>query len=120
MTAEQRAEVEKIFEPLPNGKSVVEVEQIETAAGEVKIEVAPGFGTLNFLGHFCQKNFRERVLEALHAEATEDYFEAVKRGDMVRAQYVKRMMHIWMVAAMVRGAFGWVFGKLSFRVGTGD
>jgi len=106
------------------------LEQEATATEKIKesceppvieqIEIAPGFGMLHFLGHFCQKNFRERVLEALHAEALADYQEALKRGDLVRATTVKRMMHFWMVWAMIGGVISWVGGKLSLKIGSGE
>lgn len=84
----------------------------------VKVERAPGFGTRDFLGHFCQKNFRERVLEPLHAEALVDYQDALAKKDFSRAKHVRYMIYFWMLTTMLKGALSWVTGKLSFKVGT--
>jgi hypothetical protein len=86
-------------------------------AMERKIELAPGFALRDFLGHFCQKKFRERVLEALHAEAIADYQEAIANGNEIRAKSIRRMINVWLVMAMFGGMLAWVAGKLSFKVG---
>lgn len=84
------------------------------------LKSAPGFGMRDFLGHFCQKKFRENVLEAVHAEALVDYQEALARQDDIRAKYVRRMIYFWMIATMLKGAVGWVTTKFPLRIGTGD
>lgn len=58
---------------------------------------------LNFLGEHCPPKFRERVLEALHAEATEAYFEAIKAGNHRHAKRIKRMIKVWLIWAVVGG-----------------
>jgi hypothetical protein len=82
------------------------------------IERVPGFGLRDFLGHFCQKKFRERVLEALHAEAIADYQDAIANGNKTRANYIRKMINLWLLWAMFGGLLSWVAGKLSFKVGT--
>lgn len=82
------------------------------------IEQVPGFGLRDFLGHFCQKKFRERVLEAVHAEAIADYQDAIANGNKTRAKYIRKMIHVWLLWAMLGGLLSWVAGKLSFKVGT--
>jgi hypothetical protein len=134
-TSEQKAEFEAIATTTivysareVNEKFAPEVEKEPAPAVEKqvskpviqKIEIAPGYGTLHFLGRFCQKNFRERVLEALHSEAIADYEEALKRGDKAHATSVRYMMHVWMVGALFGGIIGWAFGKLSFKIGSGE
>lgn len=85
-----------------------------------QFEVPPGFKLAKFLGDHCPKNFRERVIEALHAENTEAYFQAVKTGDTAREKRIKRMMKYWLIWATISGVVSWAFGKLSLKVGSGD
>jgi hypothetical protein len=87
---------------------------------EVLLQPAPGFGMRDFLGHFCQKKFRENVLEAIHAEALYDYQEALAKKDFVRAKYVGRMIYFWMLSTMLKGAIGWVTTKFSMKLGSND
>ena len=88
----------------------------QKAEGKIaRIEVAPGFGFCRFLGHVCPKKYRERVLEAFHAEATKDYFDALKSQDHVRARMIKLCMYpqmAWQVlGALLSQLFAAVCGK---------
>lgn len=81
------------------------------------IERVPGFGLRDFLGNFCHKNFRERVLEALHAEAIADYQEALASGNKNRAKYIRKMIPLWLLLSMFGGLISWITGKLSYKIG---
>ena len=91
-----------------------------TCTERVSLRSAPGFGLRNFLGHFCQKKFRENVLEPCHAEALYDYQDALAKKDYVRAKYAGKMIYFWMIATMLKGAVGWVTTKFPLKFGTGD
>lgn len=82
------------------------------------IERVPGFGLRDFLGHFCQKKFRERVLEGLHAEAIADYQDALANGNLTRAKYIRKMIPVWLLLSMFGGLLSWIAGKLTLKVGS--
>lgn len=80
--------------------------------GTSKIEIAPGFGLLRFLGSIVPRSFRERELEALHADAIELYFEKLEAGEKWAALRVKWSMRAWMLWTVFGGAAGAVFSML--------
>ncbi|MDP3611520.1 MAG: hypothetical protein Q8R98_06695 [Rubrivivax sp.] len=86
----------------------------------LQLDVPPGFKLAKFLGDHCPKSFRERVIEGFHAENTEVYFLAIKSGDTVRANRIKRMMKFWLLWITFSGLISWAFGKLPFRMGSGE
>lgn len=101
---------------LPKRKIVI----VAKLAQKKVIARAPGFGFCRFLGHFCPKDFREEVLEALHADVLADYQAALASGDLTRARMISLMMYVWMVRSIAGGVIGWVFDKLAGRVISGS
>jgi hypothetical protein len=103
---------------LPKKKIVL----VTKVAQKKVIARAPGFGFCRFLGHFCPKDFREEVLDALHADVIADYQATLASGDHTRARMIGLMMYVWMVRSIAGGIVGWVFEKLAGRVvsGSGD
>lgn len=83
---------------------------------QLPIERVPGFGLRDFLGHFSRRNFRERVIEATHAELVEQYQETLASGDEKRAAIQKRMIVGWLLVATFKGAVASLISKLSFKV----
>lgn len=81
----------------------------------LKLEIAPGFKMLNFLSSICPKAFRERELDALHADSIELYFEKLRAGDKWGAKRVAIAMRFWMlwtvVGGVVTGVFSMIRGK---------
>jgi hypothetical protein len=74
--------------------------------GEIELEIAPGFGLLRFLGSVVPRSFRERELDALHADAIELYFEKLDARDKWGAWRVKWSMRFWMLWSVFGGALG--------------
>ncbi|MDR6886850.1 MULTISPECIES: hypothetical protein [Variovorax] len=93
---------------------------VSRVAKKIAIARAPGFGFCHFLGHFCPKDFREEVLEALHADALTDYQATLANGDHLRARIIALMMYIWMLQSILGGVLSWAFEKLVGRVASGD
>lgn len=69
-----------------------------------RVEVAPGYGLHRFLSSICPPKFRERELDALHADALVLYCETLKRGDKWGARRVRWSMTGWMLSAVFGGA----------------
>ena len=82
-----------------------------------QIEVAPGYGLCEFLGGFFRKSFREKVLEAVHAEMIAEYHEELASGNLVRAKRIRRMIPFWLLWSAIGGAIISLAGKFSFKVG---
>lgn len=84
-----------------------QAEQILLVKSIVKgaVETAPGFGMARFLGHFCTKNFRQNVLESMHAEMLADYYEHLEMKDFQRARWIKRLMGVHFLRALGTGFF---------------
>jgi hypothetical protein len=80
-----------------------------------KIERVPGFGLVEFLGHFSRQNFRERVLEATHADLIAQYEESLALGNEKRARIQKRMIVVWLLIATFKGALLGLLSKLSLK-----
>lgn len=57
------------------------------------IAAAPGFRFRRLVGYFCSKRTRDRVLEAYHAEAVQDFFDHLAKGDIWGARIVHIMMY---------------------------
>lgn len=77
-----------------------------------KIEIAPGYRLLRVLGSICPPSFRERELDALHADAIELYVEKLDAGDKWGAWRVKWSMRGWMLWTVFGGAAGAVFSMV--------
>ncbi|WP_397408487.1 hypothetical protein [Polaromonas sp.] len=104
-------------------KAAVAEASVSRAVGSLEglqLDVPPGFKLAKFLGDHCPKNFRERVIDGFHAENTEAYFLAVKSGDTVRANRIKRMMKYWLLWNTFSGLISWAFGKLPFKIGSSE
>ncbi|MCK4135732.1 hypothetical protein [Ralstonia pseudosolanacearum] len=71
---------------------------------EHKIEIAPGFRLHRLLGHICPPAFRERELDALHADALALYLEKLAAGDKWGALSVKWAMRGWLLWTVFGGA----------------
>jgi len=69
-----------------------------------KIETAPGYGLHRFLASICPKTFRERELDALHADAIALYLERLDEDDKWGAWRVKWSMRGWMLWTVFGGA----------------
>jgi hypothetical protein len=78
----------------------------------VKLARAPGFTFCRLIGHICSKTYRERVLEAFHAEVITDYTDALATGDLARA----RMIRICMYPQMAWQVFGALISQLASAV----
>lgn len=97
-------------------QSVVKTEAILGALSSerraVRLDRAPGFAFCRLIGHICPKRYRERVLEAFHAEVIADYTDALAKGDLARA----RMINICMYPQMTWQVFGALISQLASAV----
>jgi hypothetical protein len=73
-----------------------------------RIRIAPGFSFCRFLGYFCTKTTRERVLEAYHAEVVADWVEHVAQGQWFGALVIVTLMYPRMIML--------VFGSFALRL----
>lgn len=71
-----------------------------------RLEVAPGYGLYDFLSSICPPHFRERELDALHADAIQLYLEKLQAGDNWGAWRVKWAMRGWLLWTVFGGAAG--------------
>ncbi|MFS2035336.1 hypothetical protein ACEN8I_15045 [Polaromonas sp. CT11-55] len=117
-TSDKRKKTDK--SEIDKEPTVTEAPRVSRAPIVQKIEIAPGYGLLRFLGHFCSKKFRERVLEALHAESIAEYQEALKRKDKAGAISARYRMYVSMVRTVFGGAIDWAFGRFSLKIGSGE
>lgn len=76
------------------------------------VEVAPGFRFLKYCKYFCSKKFVERELAALHADAVENYYEALATGSKKEQFIAKYMIYIWMLGAIAGGLITSIAGFL--------
>lgn len=89
-------------------RSYLHLEKYDITAPAKKkspVEKAPGFGMARLLGHFCTKNFRQNVLESMHAEMLADYYEHLEKKDFQRARWIKRLMGVHFLRALGTGFF---------------
>ncbi|RRH80807.1 hypothetical protein EH244_29905 [Variovorax beijingensis] len=82
-----------------------------------KIEVVPGYGFGRLLGSFLPRKFREQVVEALLAEAMQDYYEACEAGDEARIKRLRYMVPVWLFCSVFAGAISTIFGALKASAG---
>lgn len=69
-----------------------------------RIEIAPGYSLHRLLGSICPPAFRERELDALHADAVALYLEKLVEGDKWGALRVKWAMRGWLLWTVFGGA----------------
>lgn len=97
-------------------KSVAAAEQVFQKRKKNKVAVAPGFTLLKLLRIVCAKNFVERVLTQIHADAIIELYEAEKNGEKLLAFAIPWRLRMHLLSATLAGLMGGFLSKFRFGI----
>ena len=81
---------------------LIKSKQVSTVASESpRLESAPGFQLLHVLEFFCRKKTVELILEPMHAEYLQEYFDALSENKNKKAKLIKLQMNYYLIRAVI-------------------